>query len=141
MLDIQVQSKVIGGVRYDVTPLAAGSALKLAARVARVIAPVIADVSSMAEVKGALGSALSDLLESLDDATVEYLYTTMAPSTIVVTAGARLPLDKCFDEHFRGRVMECLEWLKFALEVNYRPLVERLLSESAPDPAQEAPAK
>jgi len=130
MLEIQAQQKTIGDVTYFVTPLAAGAALKMAARIARIIAPAISEVSTMTEVKGALGSALVDLIESLDDATVEYLYTTLAPSTRVMIAGRSLDLGAVFDEHFRGRVRECLEWLRFALEVNFAPLVESLLKEA-----------
>ncbi len=131
MLAIQTHEKTIDSVRYIVTPLPAGTALKMAARVARILAPIVSEVSTMAEAKGALGSALVDLAESLDDATVEYLYTTLAPSTRVVIGSAQLDLDKVFDEHFRGRVRACLEWLRFAMEVNFAPLVESLLSEAS----------
>jgi hypothetical protein len=138
LLDLQTQQKAIGNAVYVVTPLPAGAALKMAARIARIIAPVISEVSSMTEVKGALGSALVDLIEALDDATVEYLYTTLAPSTRVMIGGASLDLGAVFDEHFRGRVLECMEWLKFSLEVNFAPLVESLLKEASAEEATNA---
>ena len=135
MLDLQVETRTIGDATYHVTPLPAGAALKMTARVGRILMPVIGEGASLLGRDRAKAATVDDLLavgrilegalDSLDDATVEYLYTTLAPTTQVDRGGKKVPLDRCFDAHFQGRLVECFLWLRFALEVTFRPLVER----------------
>lgn len=135
MLDIQTEVETIGDATYHVQPLPAGAALKMLARIGRAIMPVLGEGATLLSRDRSKPVTVSDLVtvgrmlegvvESLDDATVEYLHTTLAPTTKVEHGGKKLALETCFHEHFRGRLVECLLWLKFALKVTYGPLVER----------------
>lgn len=130
MLDAQVETRRIGEYTYHVIPLPAGQSLRLGIRAAKIVAPLIGGVSTLAEAKGALGHALVDAIESLDDSLITYLIETLTPTTQVEHGAKKFPLDKVYDEHFRGRLVDNLEWMKFALELNLGPLVARLLKEA-----------
>ena len=44
-----------------------------------------------------------------------------------------------FEVHFTGRLVECLEWIRFAGEVTYGPLARRLATQAATPKVAEAP--
>lgn len=127
MLAVQVQEKVIGGVRYSVQPLAAGVALRIMARAMRLAAPAFADLRSIQDAAKITGAMLAGLLTDLDDATLEMVTGEFAKVTQVHGDGDKVAqLAVIYDEHFRGRIVEQLEWLRFAGEVTYGPLGARL---------------
>lgn len=156
MLEVQTHRKSIGGIVYEVIPLAAIAAIKLEARVARTLLPVIGESASLAGRDKNKPVSTDDLLtiarmadgvlEALDDATIDYLFGLFAPCSHAILGPSKLSLKDTFDEHFRGRSVECLEWLRFCLEVNLGPLFAKLstmLSDVQSDAASEAkePAK
>jgi hypothetical protein len=111
------QNRAIDGVTYTVTQLPGRASLRTLARVARIFGPV-ADVSS------GLVPAIVAALKKLDLEDVVVLAEELAESATVrqgvVTrdrSHVDVPLD--LDEHFAGKVGPMLEWIAFALEVNY----------------------
>lgn len=152
MLDIQTQERIIGDVIYHVQPLPAGKALVMSRRLVALIMPVLGESAAfagrdktatvtMADLVG-MSRIVDGIIDGMDDAAVMYLYETLAPTTQAQYGGKKVSLEKCFDVHFQGRLLECFLWLKFCLEVNFGPLVARLLKEveAAPVPAVAASA-
>jgi len=140
MLAVQAQEKVIGGVRYSVQPLAAGVALRIMARAMRLAAPAFADLRSIQDAAKITGAMLAGLLTDLDDATLEMVTGELAKVTQVHGEnGKAAPLAVIYDEHFRGRIVEQIEWLRFAGEVTYGPLGARLTA-MASEAAQVQPS-
>lgn len=139
MLAVQEQQRVIGGVTYAVKPLPAGVAMRLMARVLKMAAPAFADLAHLRDASKAVGALLAGSFADLDEATLEYAQAELAKVTDVVgSTGARAALPSIFDVHFTGRIVEHLEWLKFAGEVTYGPLLTRLTAtEPSPKPAQD----
>ena len=148
MLSAQTHQKTIGGIVYEVIPLAAIVCMKLEARVARTLLSVIGESASLAGRDKSKPVTADDLiviarmadgiLEALDDATIDYLFGLFAPCSYALSGSTKLHLAETCDEHFRGRPVECLEWLRFCLEVNLGPLGARLrtmLSDVQPDGA------
>lgn len=130
-----LHSRTIGDVTYHVVPLAAGAALRVMTRVLKMAAPSFGDVASLREAASAVGTLLSGVAESLDDGAVEYICAELAKVTQVEAApGKRQELAGMFDEHFRGRIVELFEWLRFAAEVTYGPLVEKLRAQATAAP-------
>lgn len=142
LLEVQTEERAIGGVIYRVTPLPAGKALVLSRRLAALIVPTLGDLAQFAARPSgspvtagdlvALVKVLDLIVDSMDDAAVVYLYETFAPTTQAVVGEKKFALEKSFDVHFQGRLVECLEWLRFCLEVNFRPLVGRLTASLQP---------
>lgn len=144
-LDLPEESREIGGLVYTVMPLPTRKALQVMARVLKMAAPGFGDVASLeraAEHMGALVGTLTALLGELDEAVLLFLCESFAEVSRVETApGRRLSLGGAqLDEHFRGKLPDLFEWLKFAVEVTYGPLVPWLKSIAAKAKA-EAEAK
>lgn len=139
MLAAQVQSRTIDGVTYLVTPLPAGVALRMAARVLKMAAPAFSDVGSLVKASQAVTSALealaSGLLADLDEEVLTWCASEFAKVTQYEVNGARLALADSFDLHFQGRFTSMLSWLVFAAQVTF-PFVAK----AAPAPAVAAAA-
>lgn len=143
MLKAQRDEKVIGDVTYIVRPLPAGVALKVMARVLRMAAPAFGDVASLRDAASAVGKALAGLLCELDEDVVTFVCAEFAKVTVYSTEpGKEAQLAPVFDLHFTGRLVECLEWIRFAGEVTYGPLAKTLATQAAtPKPAPKAEAE
>lgn len=141
MLAVQSQEKVIGGQRYVVQPLAAGVALRVMSRVMRLAAPAFADLRSIQDAAKVTGAMLAGILTDLDDATLEMITTEFVKVTQVFGQGDKsVQLATVYDEHFRGRIVEQIEWLRFAGEVTYGPLGARLTALASEASAKAAAA-
>lgn len=140
MLKAQRDEKVIGDVKYIVRPLPTSVALKVMCRVLRMSAPAFGDVASLREAASAVGKALSGLLSELDEDVVEYVCNEFAKVTVYSTEhGREVQLAPVFEVHFTGKLVECLEWIRFAGEVTYGPLARRLATQAATPKVAEAP--
>lgn len=135
MIEDQTQTRRIGDVTYHVIPLPAGKALVMSARLARFLMPVIGEAATLLGHKGdklsvedlfTMTKILDGMLDGLNDDAITYLYETLAPTTQAERGEKKVQLASCFDEHFRGRLLECFQWLRFCLEVNFGPLFEGL---------------
>lgn len=144
-LDLPEEHREIGGLLYRVRPLTTRKSLQVLTRVLRMTAPAFGDVADLeraAEQMGALIGTLTSLLGELDEAVLLFLCESFAEVSAVETApGFKLALaGAAFDEHFRGKLPDLFEWLRFAVEVTYGPLVPWLRSIAAKAKA-EAKAK
>lgn len=121
------QSTTIGAWRYSVRPLPAGQGLALMARLSKMLGPGVAALVS-GDGGGAIGRALSGLLERVNPEEVVEIARHLAATTEVSQPGGKVPasLAEVFDVHFAADYMAMMEWMKFALEVNFGPFVEGL---------------
>lgn len=145
-LDLPEQSREIGGLVYRVQPLTVRKSLQVMTRVLRMAGPGFGDVAALedaADKMGALIGAASVLSGELDEAVLLFLCESFAEVSKVDLAPAKvLPLGTQFDDHFRGNLPDLFEWLKFAVEVTYGPLVPWLRGIAAKAKAEaEAEAK
>lgn len=100
-------TKEIDGKTYTVYPLGAKKGSKLLAALNKVVG-------------AAAGGGVKGIFEALDDAMVTRLIDELAPTTTVDLGEGKSPrLDSIFDLHFRSNYGAMLEWLLFALEVNF----------------------
>lgn len=118
------QSTTIGAWRYTVKPLPAGQGLALMARLAKMLGPGVAALVS-GEGGGAIGRALAGLLERVSPEEVVEIARQLAATTEASQAGASKAanLAEVFDLHFAGDYLPLLDFLRFALEVNFGPFV------------------
>ena len=138
-LDLPEESRTIGGLVYTVQPLPTRKALQVMARVLKMAAPGFGDVASLeraAEHMGALVGTLTALLGELDEAVLLFLCESFADVSrvqmaIPMSLGKNAAGGYGFDEHFRGKLPDLFEWLRFAVEVTYGPLVPWLKSIAA----------
>ena len=117
-MPLRVESKRIGDSEYKVTQLDAIKGRRVLARLTRVAAPVLGKISAdkptnIADILSALGSSLED--------DVDFFCDSLAPSTEVSETGSNKSprLSDVFALHFAGRYSEMLQWLQFAIEVNF----------------------
>jgi len=138
-LDLPEQSRVIGGCAYRVQPLPTRKSLQVMTRVLKMAAPGFGDVTSLAEAANAVGKLLAGLAANLDEDTILFVCEAFADVSRVDLGGGSLSLGKNsaggygFDEHFRGKPVEMFEWVKFAGEVSFGPLVDAAKAAKAPD--------
>jgi hypothetical protein len=119
----KVQDQVIGDTTYRVTQLGATTGSKVMFRLIRAFASIAAGLQT-----GQLS------FESMTPEDFDWLVTTMQPTTKVqvvdVAAGNGsskfVDLSFMFDDHFAGKYFEMVDWLKFALEVNFGPFADVL---------------
>lgn len=135
-LDLPEESREIGGLVYTVQALPTRRALQVMTRVLKMAAPGFGDVASLeraAEHMGALVGTLTSLMGELDENVLLFLCESFAEvSRVEISPGKRLALGGAqIDEHFRGKLPELFEWLRFAVEVTYGPLVPWLKSIAA----------
>jgi hypothetical protein len=89
---------------------------------------------------GAIGRALAGLLERVSPEEIVEVARQLAATTEVSQPGGRAPaqLSEVFDVHFAGDYLALVDWLRFALEVNFGPFVAALaarLGRAAPPAA------
>lgn len=132
---IETKHKEIGGVTFGVTPLPGKRALLMQPRLARILAPAIAQAGE--DVGKALDSLFSRLTpDEYLALTQELLYNATADSTPLFGPGG------CFDSLFTGRSEMVPQLLQFAIsEVNFAGFFDkfgdalRRLAAPTPTPA------
>lgn len=122
-------TRAIDGVDYKVVQLGAKEGNKLFIRLFRILAPTLGTLLENAPPGGnlgdipvdALGPALSALADKVTEEEFDNLVRKFAPCTMFgkESADRWQPLSDHFDDHFAGRQMACLMWLRFCLEVNF----------------------
>lgn len=121
------QQRLIGKHRYRVRPLPYGEGWPLFLRLARVAGPALAEALGTAD-GGDIGEldvakvapALKTLLANLDEETFRSAQDQLAEATEVEVQPGKWPqLSTVMELHFSGQYMEALQWLAFALEVNF----------------------
>lgn len=129
---LEAKEKVIDGVSYKVHQLGARKALRMLQRIIKIVGPGIATgiqgvdgqggFQAMAEMdigKLALGQAVKELADRLDEAVVDGIVDELAQVTVVVKGDKQPALSAIFDLHFAGKMKQLFQWLLFALEVQF----------------------
>lgn len=144
MRTLQSERRTIGDTVYTISPLATKPALRVLCRILRIAAPAFGDVASLrsaaAAATAALGSFLSGIAGELDDAVLIEVCAAFAEVTEAKpeeSKGYALRAGQ-WEEHFRGRLFDLFQWVAFAAEVTYGPLLKGLQAK-AEEPA--APAE
>lgn len=141
-MSLHVKSKEIGGVVYEVQQLPARRALRLVARLGKVVAPLLGSVSkggSKALLDLDLGAALADVFEKVTpDEQDALLAELFASTTIVEPSGAKAPFWSVIDTRMQGKVLDVYLVAAFALEVNFADFFDAL-SKSSDAPKVAAP--
>lgn len=122
-------TKKIGKTTYRVTPLGAKQGCKVFTRLANLLGSGLKGAGPGMDRFAAFGTAL----ESLKDSDFEYFCDAFAPVTEFNTGDQRWPhLSDFFDDHFAGNYLEMLEWLEFAVEVNFGDFFDAVKEKLAP---------
>ena len=136
-MPLETQQQVINGRTYSVTQLPAMRALRLLARLGKVVGPALAS-GMEANVSAAAGL----LFERLDEAEMEYLVKQLLQGVVVAEDGKQRDMLVGFDVAYGGAMLvEVFEVLRFALEVQFGPTFAVLLAKlGAQAPAAGVPA-
>ena len=111
------ESKKIGACEYRVTQLGAVAGRGAFLRLVRALGPMLAGLAT-AGGKVDLGEVFGRL--ELSEADLTYFCDLFAEKTFVMLPDGKMPrLDKCFDEHFAGSYLFMVQWLAFAVKVNF----------------------
>lgn len=144
------RSTTLAGHEYQVEPLPGMKGFLLLTLLGRLLAPALAEASSLASLaaggagaagRGGLG-AIASLLLDLREADAERLLREFAAATRVEAApGARkfVLLKDVFDVHFAANYGAMRAWLAFCVEVNYGDFFAELLARAGAAPGASAP--
>ena len=133
----EAEVRDIDGFTYEVRPLATTKGLKLMTMLAQVLGT---GVGVVMEGPTGVARAVPSLLDKITDTMLTEVCVMLGERT-TVHLGAKKPqlTGEVFEAHFAGRYHALVQWLRFALEVNFGPLVEWLRT-AQPD-APKAPEK
>jgi hypothetical protein len=135
----ETHRRTIGGLRYEHTELPSRARNRVGVLLTQVLAPGATGVGALLGAESlaaggaaALGASVETLLTRCDPDKVETILNAFAEHTRVALdpAGDRVKkLLEVYDDHFTGdRYADQLDWLVWALEVNFAPLVGRALA-------------
>lgn len=141
------ERKTIGNDTYEVKPLPAGQGIRMLARLGKILGPGVDTAVKQGTAGDAFGldirgviSGFGTVAAALDPVEFEAILREFAATTTLIVEGSGKPtvLLQVFDLHFAGRFEVVFEWIAFALEVNFGPLLDAL---GAIAPARAADAK
>ena len=121
-MGIENQTKQIGEFTFEVIPLGAKAADKVLLKIAKSVGPVFLLAAGGGGVAGA-----AEALEKLSETDFEYVRDTLAASTNVLLPDGKKPrLSAVYDVLLTGMTDERVEWLEWAIEVNFGPFFRGL---------------
>jgi hypothetical protein len=112
----------VNGTQYTYTHLKTGESLRLMNRLGKVIGPAMrAFFSNSGDLSvQALGAAaVSELLQNLDDATLETAIKTFGKQCTYTDATGNYRLDLSWETHFLGRHLDLFQWLGKCAEAEW----------------------
>jgi hypothetical protein len=113
----KTEERVIGGLTYKVSQLGAIKGREAFLRLFKCLGPMAGTLANKGEVD--LATALQRLEMTAGD--LAYFCDLFAEKTFVVLEDKRAPrLDNVFDTYFAGKYLDMVQWLAFAVEVNFR---------------------
>lgn len=119
---IENRSKEIDGITYVVSQIPARRANKLQRKLAAIIAPA---ATMFAErYADSPSRAVSFLVEKMDETTFEHIRNEL--SQVSTADGIPLADGQQFDAHFTGKLATQLQWMAFALEVQFGNFTDAL---------------
>ncbi len=123
---LESQQKQIGTNTYEVTQLNAIKGRAVFTRFAKMVAPIVGEISSDAagkDVNERLTKAFASLLGNVSEEDMNFFCDAFAPTTcLVIDEGGRTRrpnLKELFGLHFAANYAEMLGWLYFCIEVNF----------------------
>ena len=111
---IEAKTKSIGASDYTVEPHGAIKGRALLLRLVKIVGPSLTAVS-----QDSIPDAIKSLLGGLSEEDLTFLCEEFSKKTMVTVDGGELQLSKIFDQHFVGSYIEMIQWLAWAIEVNY----------------------
>lgn len=118
----ETKTKTIKSTQYDMRQFGALQGRKVLARLLQTVGPAIGAIGGSPE------AALALAISKFDSDTVDYLCDSFAPFTTIHVNGKGIALEAVFNVHYAGNYGEMLQWLAFALEVNYASFFADLFS-------------
>lgn len=110
----EAKTKTIGKAQYRVTPLGAKAGCRVLTRLTRLLGSALKG-GDRTNAMVILGSGL----EHLSEEDFSYFCDALAPNTELLVDGKTLRLSDVFDVHFTAEYAALVEWLLFAMEVNF----------------------
>lgn len=131
-LEERRQTKEIGGVTYQVTPVPFGVGRVALVRLLKIVSPVLSEAFKQSSNQAMAAGVLSVLPSSLSDDDISYYAKLFGPYSEFMNGSEWIKLtDAQQDLHFAGKYYEFLEWLLFAISVNYAPFFSGILKGGA----------
>ncbi len=130
-MGLEKQTKAIGEFSYEVTPLGAKDGNRVLMKIAKTVGPMF--LLAAGGGGGVDGIAKSvEAIKDMSEADFEWVIDKLASHTGVVYPDGRVPrLAQIFDGHFAGLYAEEIEWLEFAIDVNFAPFFRGLKAKIA----------
>jgi len=121
------QSRTIDGYIYEVSPVAVGPGRKLLVKLLKIVAPAVKESGLDGVQQAGTGMAkglalIATLIDRLSDSDLEDAQKLFGPQTRFTRDGEEAWITLTYDmqqTHFAAQYQQLVEWLKFALEVNY----------------------
>ena len=112
----QSKTKTIGEYEYIVTPLPSEESTEVLRRLSGVLGNGVAKLAGDSDGIAAIGGLFGSITKEDKD----YLLSVFVKQTWVKQGDRKLPLETCFNEHFRGSMDEQMQWVAFCMELNFR---------------------
>ena len=133
----KTEEKKIGPCTYKVTQLGAIKGRAAFLRLVKVLGPMLGGaVDQDGKVRDKdfdLGKLFASM--TLDEDDLTYFCDLFGERTFVVKPDGKMPrLDNVFDEHFAGQYIDMVQWLAFAVKVNFADFFDVAVS-AVPAPA------
>lgn len=117
-MQFKTESKRLGSHIYTVTQLNAVTGRRALLRLSKILGPAFTE-----GLRGGQAASYSAIASNLTENDLDYFCDLLSAQTSVrggeYAEAAEPQLDKVFAEHFADNYFELLEWLSFALEVNF----------------------
>lgn len=129
---LKSDTREIGDLKVTVTQLPPRRAFRLAAKLAKYLAPALAGLKADTELSlEALTPALGAMMRELEDDDLDRLLSDLFASTSVIVTDAKgqarkhdLVTPEAIDRAFEGQLKHMLTAMRFSLEVNFGDFFE-----------------
>jgi hypothetical protein len=110
----------VDGVTYTLTQFGAKKGQTLLLTCAKIVGPALGKAASSGYGDVQLGGMLEELFDGLDEPTMERICADFSEACLFDANGKTgLPLKAHYDDHFAGRYLQMLQWLRECFKVNY----------------------
>ena len=142
---MEEREKVIDGTTYVVKQMDAERALRVQAKLIKVLGPGIAELKGSTltkeKIKGKMATAILSLVERFDDEVVVDLVISLFETNVFYKHTTDELLKVSFSMHFTGKISEMWKVAIFVLEVNFGDLLGKFKSSSLIKEAMEEELK
>lgn len=128
---LEKQSRQIGEFSYEVTQFGAKLGNRVLLKVVKSVAPLFMAAAAAGNLKDIDVNGIASAIAGVSEDDFEWLVEQFAGATDVQIGEQTPSLKKVLDVHFAGKYLEELEWLAFAIEVNYGPFFQDMKRKAA----------